>query len=255
MVVRQERLSPAKMLALGVLLGACAGRSNEPSRETVDAGAGMAGTSGGSGGVAASDGGGHAIAITGGSSANGGRVSVLAPPAGAASVAASGGSGGHAASPGGEAGGALSASECSVAWGSPPSDPGYRGMRGTFDGQALNVEGKDATAWVAFCRDEGPGPTPDLRIYFALAGMSFWLENGCQARVTTPEETTWHELDVRMSAAVVKLVLDVNGAVSGDPTVSGHFSLEGQSANGPVTLDADFYLNVVMKDPCMILPG
>jgi hypothetical protein len=116
------------------------------------------------------------------------------------------------------------------------------------------VDGKDVDAGIAFCFGDGPGKTPDaLNAYVPLPGMSLWLEDGCRARITSPDDTTWHTLAVELSAAVAEPAM--NTTVISEPAwqssaMSGHVRLEGQVASGHVTIDADFYLDLGVGDSC-----
>jgi hypothetical protein len=155
----------------------------------------------------------------------------------------------------GDAGGAASDARCMLAWGTP-TDPGYRGLRGTLNGQALSVDGTDVRGGIAFNFANGPGPAPEPDdIYIPLPGLSLWLERGCGARVTSPDDTIWHELDIQLSGSVAKPVSSNIVVGNGQPgfsatVMSGHVRLEGQALDGPVSLDADFCLDANVADSC-----
>jgi hypothetical protein len=93
-----------------------------------------------------------------------------------------------------------------------------------------------------------------LNVYVPLPGMSLWFGAGCTASVTTPNETDWHELEADVSAEVAKPPPAESG-LADPPTASGHVRLQGQSGDGPFELDADFYFDIGVKDPCIRLPG
>jgi hypothetical protein len=217
----------------------------------------MGGTSAGTAGGPVSVSYGGAPESAGGFSTSSSGVPVIAGSMGGAAVGGNGAASGDAAGNGGEAGGAPSDSNCSLTWGTP-NDPGYRGLRGTFDGQALSVDEKDMLAGIAFCFQDGPGRTPDnLTVYIPLPGMSLWIDNGCQARITSPEDTTWHELDTEVSAAVAMPAMNTTAVRQPSwegSAMSGHLRLLGQAASGTVTIDADFYLDLGVGDPCAPVP-
>lgn len=230
------------------------GASAGSSRNAAGASPGTAGSNAGeSGGTSGSE-----SSIANGASGGGGTF-LIEPLGGSAGTAtgANGGANGHAV--GNEAGAGGEAADCGAVWATPPSDPGYRGIRGTFNGQALDIDGKDTSARVAFCLENGPGPIPDLNIYFPLPGLSVNVDHGCQARVTSPNETMWHELETELTADVTKPTPNPADAWS-DPSAptwseqsgvaSGTLRLTGQSGDGPFELTADFYLDVRAGAAC-----
>jgi len=150
-----------------------------------------------------------------------------------------------------------SGSSCAVSWGSPASDPGYRGLRGAFNGQALNVDGDYATATVSICQKNGVGPTPVFSVNFAPPGLSFEF-GPCAARMTSPTDTDWHDLTIHLSTAVADPTAGTSAepaTVLMDPAMSGHVQLQGESADGPIVIDADFCLDARLNDPCALKPG
>lgn len=168
-------------------------------------------------------------------------------------VAVAGSSGAAGAGTNGETAGddgLPAAADCgTVVWGTPESDPGYRGIRGTMNGDAFSVDGSQVNAWVAYCAADGPGPTPGLAIYFPFDGMSFWFD-GCGGKVTSPDDPDWHSLDGNLSAEVVQPTTTATGGIVFS-TASGHFQLRGQAESGPITIDADVYVNTALDDPCV----
>jgi hypothetical protein len=255
------------MLAFVIAVGACGGRVREHAATTARGGASAgssrsaAGASPGTAGSNAGESGGASgseSSIANGASGGGGSILIeLLGGSGGTAAGGSGGANGHAV--GSEAGAGGEAADCGAVWGTAASDPGYRGIRGTFNGQALDVDGKDTSARVAFCLENGPGPVPDLNIYFPLPGLSVNVDHGCQARVTSPNETMWHELELELAADVTKPAPNASDAWS-DPSAptwseqsvvaSGNFRLTGRSGDGPFELAADFYLDVLAGAAC-----
>lgn len=164
----------------------------------------------------------------------------------------SGGTSADTSGNGGDAGGD-SDPRCSVVWGTPKADPSFNGLRGTLNGQPLDSSDADAT--VSYCAADGPPATPNLRTYVSLPGMSLWFDATCGARVTTPNETDWHQLEIELSATVTKSAPPNVGGYVENVRAIGHVRLEGQSLDGPFSLDADFDLAVGIVDPCILPPG
>jgi hypothetical protein len=261
---------------VAVLAGACGGRSRDASDnvrpvrtsaggtsentgEPSESSGGIFAGSGGSPVMSAGRSGGTGatpIVVGGGGSAAGGGDVAASAGAAASKSTASGGTTGDAAFSEAGAGGA-SNSSCSAAWGTP-SDPGYRGLHGTLNGQPLDVDGKAIETGISFCFPDGPGTTPGgIGGYIPLPGMSLWFGD-CGARVTSPSDTEWHELDIQISTNVALPTMNstvTSGPNWGQPTwgntvSSGHLHIEGQGTSGPLSIDADFYLDMPVVDSC-----
>ena len=263
----RQRFPTATTLVLAISMGACGGRARDHSATTARAGT-TSGSSGSAAGASPGTGGSSAVESGGTSGsesalANGasgaGRDSITIALGGFGGTAAGGSGGANGHSPGNEAGAGGEAADCGAVWGTPPSDPGYRGIRGTLNGQPLEIDGKDTSVRIAFCLENGPGPVPDLNIYFPLPGSSVNVDHGCEARVTSPNETTWHALETEISADVTEPTPNASDAWS-DPSVlawseqpgvaSGTLRLHGESGDGPFELAADFYLDVLEGAAC-----
>jgi hypothetical protein len=178
------------------------------------------------------------VATSGGSSAAGGSVG----------VATSGGS----SATGGAAEVALEDGSCSVVWGDPGNDPGYRGLRGTASGEPLTVDADHALGSLAVVFADGPGPTPEFGVYFGASNLSFGWGSGCVGSVTSPTDTQDHPLDISLSAFVERPTTDAQGypmVVPERPRASGQVRLRGASQDGPVDILAHFYLDTTVSDP------
>ena len=257
MASRQWRAAAA-ILGLGVVVGAC-GRSIEDTG--LDGAGSTGGSAAGTGGDRASTGG----TSTGGTSTGEGGAGTVESAAGDGSSvritpSVTGGTGGGGGTvgqgvgtgTGAEAfGGASQDSECNSVWGEPASDPNYRGIRGTLNGQPLSVDASDTNMWIAFCPMDGPGTEPVFDIYFSTANKSFRLQ-GCAAHVTAPNDTAWRPLQMTLSAAAAMPILGLTDfeVDPANPAVSGHVTLQGDALDGPVDLDADFYLDASIENPC-----
>lgn len=277
MVVIVLRSPALRILGLLSLMGACGGRAREGSgtvgRDPTSSGGASestGGSSASSGGSIADVGGsapmgaggtaGQSVAVgegggletAGGASANSGGAWATSGSAGASAVGNVGGTSGDTASNEAGAGGASSNSSCSAAWGTP-SDPGYRGLRGTLNGQALSVDGKDINSGIGFCFPDGPGATPGgVGGYFPLPGMSLRISS-CRAEITSPSDTVWHDLDVQLAAEVSMPVMGTgvtNEPIWDGSVARGTVHLDGEGPDGPITIDAEFCLDLVVIDSC-----
>jgi hypothetical protein len=225
------------------------GGPSEGSGGPVTSGAGGAA---GTGGASVSGSAGSALEGIGGSSFASGGVSAIAGSASAPVVPAGGGTGGDTMSAEAGAGGASPDASCHVVWGTP-SDPGYRGIRGTVNGQPLSVDADDMAAEVGFCFPDGPGETPaGCGFGFSVLGMTVGAGD-CQARITSPSDTIWHDLDIQLSVVAALPTADTSAVKQPawhSSVMSGHVHLQGQGSYGPITIDADFYLELRVRDSC-----
>jgi hypothetical protein len=259
-VVRRQRFRAVAILGLAVLVSACGGRTREHSDVTED----EPGESGAGGSTGAPAGGTGASANTGSAGNAGGSGSghSIAPPGigGSAGAPAIAGAGGTSSLPIGNSGGAPDAtldSSCGVERATPKTDPGFRGVRGTLNGEPFSAEDGDARASIPYCPKDGFPAEANLLTYVPLPGQTLWF-GVCGAKVTSPDETDWHALETHLSADVERPMFatpsedDFNPPLVVGPNgfVSGHVKLQGQDMNGPFVFEADFYLEVFVDNPC-----